>query len=455
MLLTSPLSSPLKNPVRDVFSPAGGSSSLTAPAGFDYISPINIFQPSPGVFTTDYNANAWKVPATVDYYVSQSGNDANPGRIDSPVRSIYQAMVLANANPATDFNIYINSGIYEFGNGFYLYGCTKNCNFIAIGGRALITNKYLLPSWTADGAGTYRVTRDGIEDVRDARYPVVQPNGESIPALLPKAADLAACQATAGTWWTDGTTVWVHLIDGRLPDAGLTGDVGCIYGTGSVLINSAVKHFYSGLDFEGGNPRCILVQCPSSGVTIPQVVIDDCTFRFQKGYLGAAVRLQGVATAIINNCRAFNCEGDGFSYSQQDITSPSTNAVEINCRAYNMGYAATNTAIQNGSTQHADGRIIRVNSQYQYTYGPVVADIGSTQTWALGVSALDCMLTSADSQDSCFQSGDVGGDTAKMWLDSCMQGGSNYGLWASAGCQIRYRNMTPGSIGGAGSVATY
>jgi len=30
MLLTSPLSSPLKNPVRDVFSPAGGSPSLTA-----------------------------------------------------------------------------------------------------------------------------------------------------------------------------------------------------------------------------------------------------------------------------------------------------------------------------------------------------------------------------------------------------------------------------------------
>lgn len=30
MLLTSPLSSPLKNPVRDAFSPAGGSSSLTA-----------------------------------------------------------------------------------------------------------------------------------------------------------------------------------------------------------------------------------------------------------------------------------------------------------------------------------------------------------------------------------------------------------------------------------------
>src|SRR5690606_40243204 len=122
------------------------------------------------------------------------------------------------------------------------------------------------------------------------------------------------------------------------------------------------------------------------------------------------------------------------------------------------GIAATAGNIINGSTNHEGCTFVRVNGDYGDTYGPVCADVGpGTQNWYLGTTAARSLSGSGDQQDSLFQAGNPSGDTVKTWLDGCVFGeGAHFDLYAGAGCQALYRNMTPPvSVGGAGTVGTY
>lgn len=427
---------------------------VAVPSGFSWAPPINFYRKSNGVFTTNYNPNDWKVAATASLYVATTGNDTTgTGTELLPYKTIKKALQAAALLVDDNINIFVKAGEYRFNEHFSGQTCDKNINVVATGGRVTCTNKFAIASWNAAGVGTYTATRSGIVDIRDSRYTVIWPDGSTTPQLLPKVTDLVTCQSTPGSWYTDGVAIWVHLSDGRLPDSAANQDVGCIFGSNSVNIASANRNvFIQGFDFEGGLAGCVKAQ-PASGVSINRVVVDDCTFRFQRGPLDKSVNLQGVVLGIVSNCTAYLSEGDAFSYSQVNSSSPSTNAIEINCTGYSAGYLSTNTKVQNGSTQHAAGRIIRVNCHYAGAYGPVVADIGTTQSWNMNVSTKDCLLTSEDSQDTCFQCGDSTGITAKMWLDGCSVNGAFYDLWVGPNCQIKYRNMVVSNT--SGDIATY
>lgn len=429
---------------------------LSPPEGFDWTPPVNIYRSPSGVYSTDFNADDWKVPATDDIWVSPTGSDtAGNGTEESPYRGIRKALQEAAARADVPYNIFVHAGEYQNGINFSNTQCDRDINLIAVGGRALCTNKSPITSWSADGTGTYVAARTNAFDVRDARFPVTWPDGAQTPQLLTKVADLATCQATPASWHSDGASVWVHLQDGREPDAGPGGDVGVIIAGNIGVFSHARRYFIQGFDFEGGTLHQINTQ-PPAGVQITRLVVDDCTHRFQRTNTGKGINVRAVETAILHNCRAYEMEGDAFSYSQVSAGNPSANAVEINCRAYKCGYPTTSAGIINGSTTHADCRIVRVNSVYRDTFGPVVADINRTQNWCLGVDAQNSLQASGDSQDSSFQAGNPTGDTVKTWLDGCVTGGAHFDIYAGSGCQVLYRNMElPASVGGSGVIDTY
>lgn len=424
-------------------SPVDNIGALIPPNGFGWTPPVKIFKSAGGVFTTDFNANDWKVSATASLYVSTAGNDTTgDGSEILPYRTIKKALQVAATLPDTDLNIFVASGEYGFNAHFSGTSCPKNLNIIATGGRVLCTNKFAISSWTADGAGTYKTTRAGIADVRDSKYPVTWPNGETTPQHLTKVADVATCQATPSSWYTDNTTVWVHLQDGRVPDANAGQDVGLIYGSISALLSTNQKWFVQGFDFEGSNGNLFGVSA-GNGVTVERVVIDDCTFRFQGNNGYKSVSLLSVALGIIHNCRSYDSVGDGFSYSRFALGSSSTNAIEINCHAYKCGNAETSAGIINGSTNHADGKVVRINCVYRDTYGPVVADINNTRNWMLGIDADSSLLGDNSLNDSIIQAGVESGERAISWLDNCTVGSSaHYRYYAGGSCGIRVRDTT-------------
>jgi hypothetical protein len=422
---------------------------LAPPAGFDWIPPISIFRLSDGTYVTDFNADLWKVPATASLYVATTGNDATGnGTQGNPYKTSMKAIAVAATLADEDINIFVAAGEYAIS---IQNLCDKNVNMIATGGRVLATNKVGRTGWVLD-AGAYKANLLGFNangGVRDARYPVTWPNGEQTPQFLALAASKAACQATPSTYFTDGAFVWVHLSDGRVPDADTGQDVGVIHMTNQVLItNTGRKYYFEGFDFEGG--QSFNVQ-PAVLVSVARVVLNDCTYRFAAL---SSFAMQGTDLAILNNVRSFQSGDDAFGYTPIAPGNPPTKGIEINCRAYHAATVGSTTT--NGSTNHGDGRTVRINGQYRDTQGPLVADVSTVQSWCLGVDAQNSLMTSNDKQDACFVSGNDFAEGVRMWLDGCITGGSFYDFYVGPGSTIKYRNMAlPPSVGGAGSVTPY
>ena len=444
-----------KNRQRRIDGAGGGATPLPIPTGFDWAPPVSVYRSEEGVYSTNFNANDWKVSASVDIWVSPLGNDTTgTGTQALPYRGIRKALQVAAAGADVGYNIFVVAGRYIYDQTFWNQLCNRDLNIIAVGGRAICDPAFPIASWTSIGSGAYQATRAGVTNVLDYLNPVTWPNGDTSPSVLTSVADAAACQALPGSFNVNGSTVTVHMVDGRSPNATATGDV-CVITTNAI----GMRHDYGrslymeGFDINAPGASGIRARNGTAANAIPQVVLNDCKVAYFSGVLTRAITLDGVTTAIVNNCRVFQSDGDGIGYSQISLGNPSCYAVEIDCHVYGAGKLATHTSIQNGSTNHADGRTVRVNNVYRDTYGPVIGDINTTQNWNLGVDAQDCLLADGTQQDASFS---TYGGTAKSWLDGCTTGGAFYDLYADAGCQILYRNMTaPASTGGAGIIGTY
>lgn len=227
---------------------------IEVPVGFDWFPPVNIYRSTTGIYTTNFNAEDWKVPATANIYVSRTGNNTTgDGTFGNPYLDLWKAFAIADTLPDEGINIYAAAGEYTLSGGTLP---NKNINLLPTGGRVLLTGKATRGAWTLDGAGTYKTSLSGynVYGVRDGAFPVTWPNGETTPQRLALAANLAACQATPSTFYSDGVDVWVHLQDGRLPVDTVGADVGVINlsVTGAlVAINTDRQYYFEKIDIEG------------------------------------------------------------------------------------------------------------------------------------------------------------------------------------------------------------
>lgn len=438
----------------------GGVTPLPIPTGFDWTPPVNVYRSAEGVYSTDFNTNSWVAPASVEYWVGPLGNDTTGNGTQAlPWRSIAKALTEAQAGADVVYTINVLAGEYSAGSNPYKATGTvdRAINLIAVGGRVVCNGKFAIASgaWTSIGSNTYQTTRSGTQGVLDYANTKTWPNGDVTPSNLNQVADVATVQATPGSFHFADNVLTLHLIDGRFPDSTSAGTCAVIASATSGLLHSSGKPLYvRGFDFHLPVNVGIRARNNTANSPITSVVLDDCTVAYHGGTVsGRAFELDGVSSAILNNCRALGTVADGMGYSQISGPDPSCRAVEINCHSYECGTLLTNTAVQNGSTNHADGRTVRVNCVFRDCYGPVVADIGTTQNWNLGVDAQDCLLASGTQQDACFS---TYGGTAETWLDGCTTGGAFYDLYADTGCAIHYRNMAaPASTGGTGTIGTY
>lgn len=246
-------------------------------------------------------------------------------------------------------------------------------------------------------------------------------------------ASSAAVDAERGTWFTDGTTVYVRTHDDSPADIfsariyhGLTGAfIGLQWRTTASL-------FMRGFDLEGGSSGNMrLDSSADTGV----IILDDCTFRFS-----SASNLNSGGTDVANSVlidgtagpeifAAFNCD---FSASQRDglNVSPSSSitfSLAVNCRG-----------VSNGS---ADGPS---NQGFTLHYGLHGASIGGTWLGNDGGGG-----GHAHSGTTVWHAGDIGGktfgdflgggtrpgygfaaiDQAVVYVDYCRDVGAEYGLY--------------------------
>ena len=396
------MSTTIRNIILGVIS--GTWQDVTAPdAAFSWL-PFTI-QRAGGQFRArpDWTIDAAR-PTGTAYYVSTAGSDSNDGlTAGAPLRRIATAY-----NKADVVEIRIAAGVYGVSS---TQNMTKNISLIGSG--TVIYGGFVDPgtlTFALDGTytHTYKATRSNVGMVRDTLS--ADANGDTASLTLRTSA--ADVEANPGSWYLDGSNVlWIRRADG----AAVT-DTNCrIYfsSVNRVVTFSGANTFYvENVQFEGGNLTGAVLVDYTTGV--PTFYGNGCSFKYCQGANGFST--YGAIT-YLQNCVAARNYDDGFNYHLDGAFLPY--AVEINCTGRDNGSAAD---IDNGSSIHDGGSIVRLMGDYARNVGRNVHDVTSgTTSWNLGCYAHDS--TSAVN-DCNWAVGTGGADTAKMWLDTCRSSGS-------------------------------
>jgi hypothetical protein len=378
---------------------------VTKPAGFSWDAPINIWTDGMGRFETDFDVSAFRpvVGEGKTYYVNRAtGNNVNDGLTPSTaVKSIANALGRGDAAI-----VYVAPGVYDRSAGWGAATISRDVSVLKYGDGDVIISHHDVLTWTlaAGQAKTYRQTRSGVQTVWDAKYP--DANGDY--QKYTNRASIAEVEANPGSWYNDGTYLYVQPSDSRVPDADIRAYLGS---TNCAVVSGAVSVYVEGIKFHGGS-RVFQVRNTGTGANIPNFYGKGCEFNYGSGS-DAGLAIQGAAVAYLQDCVAAKNNLDGFNYHILDGVIPK--AIEVNCIGRDNG---NGSGSDNGSTMHDGGAIVRVNGAYYRNYGGNVADASSgSQSWNLGCVAFNSTLV--DGSDFIAVNGAVA-----MWLDSCLSYGS-------------------------------
>lgn len=291
--------------------------------------------------------------------------------------------------------------------------------------------------FVASGAnGAYVSTAPDSGDVYRAQFDSNYKDNRGIPAPIVAAASQAACESAsgAGTYYWDAatTTLYVHMIDNRIPDPA----------DGWIYARSAYRQeWQQALDTTSG---VILGEnlefCANTGTAT------NAAFRYRPVTTGAATTAQ----MGLKNCLAYGSAGNGFEIYDADvvvmencfarynhidgfnyhsfITSGTDGeyitVYEYDCGALDSGYnlfsdqAALSTSA-NGSSSHDSMHILRVNGVYADCNGAIIADVNGVHSLNYNVQAGSPKGTA--SPKACFwhESFNGAGTTKKMFLWGC------------------------------------
>jgi len=376
-----------------------------------------------------------------EYFVALGG-DLGAGNAGTdpanPLGAMYQALSKVEANGDANAVIWITPGYYDnaevWGTNEVLTsnvsikpwnGETSAPYYDATDRPVIITTGDSTLVWVDTGNGSYSAARSAACAVVDAA--IINRHGDWSYYQL--ADDLAACDATPGTWFQDGSTLYVHTLDGRAPDAeikvytnknsGRAGD-----GNYSAYIDRV--WFY-------GGQRAFSSNVPA-GSTEQTLFFKDCRF-----FYGAenGLGLRGITYTITYRCQAAYNRDDGLNYhSESGGTTRPPYVIEYKNRAYNNGqtWSPLLQACQ-GTTTHDGSRIVRAgvvsfeNDRQQF------ADVGGSQSWLFHCQARADTKPYETARFAGFSVSE--GD---MWLDHCDTEGNDYALVATGSSNMKVRN---------------
>ena len=398
--------------------------------------PFNIYEQG-RTYTTDFNFDGI-MPIGTAVYVTKTGNDTTGnGTSGNPYRT------LAKADAVGATIIYIGAGIWDRTDGFAAnYNPTRHISLISKDGpgkailtRAVVGNTLSWVQQSSPNNNVYLATRSSVGSIIDLTAPrragnYMKDGVNLVPIALSKQTSIANCQANPGSWYLTGSSLYVCTFDGRPPDANILVNL-----VENILApTNNVNIWVDGIEGWGD----------SFARHIPATVNSN----FWAWRNSASRFCQSTANLLnisnVDVCYSFGCEVsdqlntyDGFNY--HNSLSTTTKFIEVNCTAYRCG-ANDGGKNDNGSTAHDNVVGVRLNGDYESTWGPSVADTLGARTVNLGVTAGNSNLTgTGDAQRSAFQVGVVSatdGLNSMMWNRNCTSVGGGYAMYAATGGTI-------------------
>lgn len=371
------------------------------PIGFSYVDnnifKDHIFTDGKGNFWTDYSIIDHVPTEGMHGYISPNGSDSNDGLSASAPKLTLQSL-LANTNIRI---VHVMEGVY----GEQYVNLSNRTVYIVGEGqdKTVITGAKTL-SWSATSGRTnvYEATINATLSVYDMR-------AEETQGHYPKYAkmtSIAEVEANAGSWYNDGTKVYVRMSDNAVPT---NGTLAVIKGNSALVCVLENSHLYmSNILFYGGGTNNINnVDIKDNTTTKSDVYIYNCasndTGKATATEGGNGFSFVGVYS-FCEKCSAYNCGKDGFGYGD-------SLSVELNCTSGDNGTEGAVNA--NGSSAHTGTKLLRINCQYFNCLGNTIQDVGNgTESLNLG-----CVCYNAETG---FGDYVCNMGTAKMWLDSCL-----------------------------------
>ncbi|MBN8190475.1 hypothetical protein JF540_28020, partial [Salipiger thiooxidans] len=437
----APYAPPAKHIAQAMLAP------LAAPAGFNWdneLMPLVVSVVN-GVYRVIANPRElvdpriWTGP--VIHVDIATGSDANSGigeyfgDFSAAKLTIHAAYTAGNAL-GVPYRVVVMAGLYAESS-FTSNGNVEPTQPVALqayGGRVKFRTGQWSLTWTLDEGTTYTTTLSSTN--RAFRTDVL--TAEGLYTELTLAADLATCRATPGTWFKDGSTVYVNL--GTAPGAS---DVALIRSFHGARFLTHTDDFYmEGFDLEGGITGAFHADPEADR----NIVCVDCTFRYSSPSNIAnqqdafRVRRTNGLVALFN-CDASGGAKDGWNFHEDSY--PQMYVLAVNCTGYLNGWNGAGSC--NAFTTH-DGVIAAViggeyGSNAPDGTGTTVHCIEQTQTLIIGTYAYDEDLD-GDGGAGAFKCS----NDAQMWLWNTLasaSGGSltNYAIEANGGTVLK-RNHT-------------
>lgn len=441
---------------------SGAASLIFLPTSFlsRWTPTFNIYESGTSYFT-DFDITALK-PTGTEMFVAKTGNDTTGnGTIGNPYRTITKAYNMG----ATVINI--RAGIYDRGDLPASFNPTRSIALISYDGpgTAIISRIQAgTLSWTqqaSPNSDVYLTTGGGtsVRTILDTNYvysgEYLKDGVTGVPTPYTSVASIAACQALPGSYYLTGSNLYVHTYNNTAPGSNIKS---LRVETNWAVTTTNITVYLDGIEMWGDEPfRYIVTTSPTSSIAAAR----NCGFRYGGLNSSNAFRVNGInySYAISCECSDYLGDGDGFNYHADAGSTVKTNGLEVNCTAKRIGLTTSST--NNGSTAHDSCNVIRLNGNYSYTRGPVIADVLSAYSLNLGVTAGNSQAVLSNAQKSCFQIGESGSTGATMWLKNCTTNGANNWSFAQVGTTTMYdmggnTNSTTGTPSGTytGSVIT-
>ena len=325
--------------------------------------PVRVLVDDAGYYSTDFDARDWEPKSFDDtYYVDgTSGLDTNTGLSESAkVKTMKYALQLIAAAGGTNYELIIDAGYYDRLTGWAGVQIGSKNIVVRCRGDVTSSGEFSGLSWSDATNGAWSVARSAVGVVYDKT--TLDEYGDW--TQLEPVADSATCIATAGTMYTNGTTLWVHRADGTVPTISTT-----MIGTTTINVRPAEngRTIIYGMKMYGGADA---ISCNMGANIYSDVILVNC----ETGYTNTnATDFNGARYCISQNVLARGASNDGFNY-QAGASGLNQIAVEIDCTARTSGQYATDTN-NNGSSIHDDGVILRVNGRYIGSRGPVITTL--------------------------------------------------------------------------------
>lgn len=358
------------------------ASTVTIPSGFTWSPSWGIqYSALRGYYIIDLDFTTLIPGSLTKYYVATTGNDANSGTSSgSPLRTIDAAL-----NKSGNVEIEIAAGVYA--RGYNTLGTTRGKSvymYAATGATVILSEHVDFSGATPNGTyGNVYQLNPGVTiySVWDAKTP--DGNGDYVK--LTKQTSLVNVNANPGSWYYDGTTLYVRTSDSRAADTDIrpyTSDRWVYSASGS-----GITTYLKNLQFHGGK-GCTFTSTGSAST----VVATGCQFKYSKGdnfavtggysYLSSCV-----AAYSANDDVSGTPAGDNLNYTGG--SAEECRLLEYNCTSRKAGqpYDNNQCSTTHGGTTYGCVAI-RINAAYSAPGSQVVADVRSAGipplSWFLG-----------------------------------------------------------------------